>query len=281
LQVLISWQGCAKVAMLENFVGGDFPVESSQREHLLSKCEMTDSVLYRLITDFSQHTVEGSTNIKARLHNTTGIAIPDSVKQESRHALHRGSQLAGAASDSVFHHGSRLARHVANDTAPKLRDAAGELSEKVAGHATNAAQWMEEQAARRPDRRLEAPSQTGGPAADAREADVLADGALGWQRRPDQELQELQSCSPSVQDILATCEELPFGESLPTVPLSVFGLFSIPLPCLHGSTCELSMKFEKYDFPYTCFLASWLLAFCCARAWFHHRIDELTHATVG
>merc|ERR1719291_1121760 len=262
-----------KVAMLKNFVEDDFPVSEGKREHLLLKCEMTEPAIFRLLRDFFQHTSEGSVHYAHLAHNHTGIEIPDVVTSGfsnlTHHALHHGSRIAGAAGS--------LAKHVANVTSGHLRkhlsnwterarniDVGGTLASAGASALHHGSRVVDHAVgAERNPRRLESPANSQAPFPES-----------------TFEEEEMQ-CNPDIDDILETCEEFPFGEAWPALPIPVFGLCSIPVPCVHGSTCKASMHAEQYDSPYACFLFSWIVIFLCSRRHFEHRITALTERAHG
>lgn len=271
-----------KVAMLRNFVEDDFPVPRRTREHLLLKCEMTEPAILRLLEDFLQHTSEGSAHLGHLAENHTGIEIPDEVvsglsnvtHHAVHHAIHHGSRLAGAAGSLAKRVANATSEHLANLTERAGDVDVGELAggvADVAGHLADAGASALHHSSRAVDhvvgaernpRRLESPASS---------------RPSGRSRREKEEL----ACNPDIDDILATCEDFPFGEPWPMLAVPVLGLFSIPVSCIHGSTCKVAMHFEQYDFPYACFLFAWVVIFFCSRRYFAHRIavmSEHAHA---
>lgn len=266
-----------KVAMFENFVHGDFPVPEEKRRHLLLKCGMTDGALFRLVKDFTTHTTEGSMVVAQMAQDHTGVEVPDGLG-------HAGHLLANLTQQAVNHsahhvngllrheHTQHLAQHLENLT-QKARDVdSQDVADRLAGashhvlhHGSNLMHGIAGAAgdlANSLGRRLEAPAERLVPRAERAQS--------------EEELVELRKCTPDLSLILATCEELPFGEPLPTSQIPVFGLFSIPVKCVHGSACQVSMRFEEYDFPFACFLVAWIVMFIGSRHVFHRRIASLT-----
>lgn len=272
-----------KVAMLKNFVENDFPVPEERREHLLLKCMMTEPAILRLMEDFFRHTSEGSAHYADLAHNHTGIKIPDVVtsglRNVTHHALHHGSNIAGAAGNLAKHVANVTSGHLANLTERAgnidVGDAVGDLADgavDVGGHLANAGASALHHGshavdhavgAERNPRRLESPANSQASFAES-----------------SFEEEELE-CNPYIDDILATCETFPFGEAWPVLSIPVFGLFSIPVPCVHGSTCKASMHAELYDFPYACFFFGWIVIFFCSRKHYQHRIAVLTERAHG
>merc|ERR1711862_1039902 len=91
---------------------------------------------------------------------------------------------------------------------------------------------------------------------------------------------QARKCNPTEAEIDRICRHLPFGAPRPAVDVSVFGLFTAPIPCSR-ETCWASKMLRRFDGPFLLFLLLWAITYCVLGKLFDMRIQHLQHALYG
>jgi len=107
--------------------------------------------------------------------------------------------------------------------------------------------------------------------------DAIAAGALEPKMN---ETVAMELCDVTPARVEATCKQLPFGCTDPSLPVSVFGQFTIGLPC-DKYTCTAQEKLEPWDVPVLFFCVALFVAMTVVGAVFDRLIgkmeDQLRH----